>query len=264
MSTVDPANPTSTPGPGVIAPVPTGPKSAAHAVLQLKRSITSITKDGFNPQGKFAFRGIDQCIDAAGPIERDLGLILVPELLAEETAQHEYGANRTLGFRTRVRVTYTWHHPETGTSFGGGTFPGEAMDSGDKGTAKAMSVALRIMYLQLLTVPTGEPDPDQSTYEVARPESATTDPVEEAKLRDRIQKAGTDATLRSAYDAVLDAFGGDKARITAETRDALVTLVKIRKSEIAAAALTSQQRQSASTNASGIVHPNAPTPDEQS
>ena len=43
--------------------------------------------------------------------------------------------------------------------------PGEAIDSSDKGTAKAMSVAYRIFLLQLFSLPTGDPDPDSERPE---------------------------------------------------------------------------------------------------
>lgn len=257
------------------------PLSARRGLLELKRRITSITKDGHNPQGDFAFRGIDQVMNAAGPIERELGLLVLPQLVSEATEQVEYGAKRTLAFRTRVQVAYTWLG-EDGTTLPVGPFPGEAMDSGDKGTAKAMSVALRTMYLQVLTVPTGETDPDASTYELSRPESETTDPVVEKKLRDRIMAAATEPVLRKAYDAVLAEFGGEKATISVATRDELIELCRTRLAELApevAAKLEAERdrraaaerkakggsaagggpeaRRSAATNAAGVVHPAA-------
>jgi hypothetical protein len=42
---------------------------------------------------------------------------------------------------------------------------GEAMDSGDKAVPKAMSVAYRIALLQVLNLPTTEPDPDSESFE---------------------------------------------------------------------------------------------------
>ena len=198
----------------------TDPQTAAALVLQLKRQVSSIAKEGHNPQGNFNFRGIDQVMDKCGPLERELGLLCVPELVQEETEQHTYGANRTLGFRTRVRVRYTWVAPD-GSTLVVGPIPGEAMDSGDKGTAKAMSVALRIMYLQLLTVPTGEPDPDSQTFEVAKPEAAVNDPTVEARLRERVDRADTADKGRTAWKAIVDAHGGEKAQITTELRDEL-------------------------------------------
>ena len=51
------------------------------------------------------------------------------------------------------------------------------MDVGDKGTPKAMSVAYRIVLLQMLCIPTDEPDPDSQSYERAAP-----DPLIEARI----------------------------------------------------------------------------------
>jgi hypothetical protein len=42
------------------------------------------------------------------------------------------------------------------------------MDSGDKAAAKAHSIALRTFLLQVLALPTDEPDPDSFTYEASR------------------------------------------------------------------------------------------------
>jgi ERF superfamily protein len=212
------------------------PMTAVRGVLELKRRVPFIAKEGFNPQGSFNFRGIDQCMDTCGPIERELGLLCVPELLAETTEQVEYGKGRTLGFRTRVQVRYTWVEAAHGTTFAVGPFPGEAMDSGDKGTAKAMSVALRTMYLQLLTVPTGEPDPDQSSFELAKPEAAVSDPVVEAKLRERVAQADTRDKAATAWKAVVAAHGGDKAQITTAVRDELQAALTAK-----VAAMTQQQ-----------------------
>ena len=63
----------------------------------------------------------------------------------------------------KVKVSYTF------IGAGGdaikATVVGEAMDSGDKATAKAMSVAFRTALLQTLSLPTDEPDPDSQSYE---------------------------------------------------------------------------------------------------
>jgi hypothetical protein len=63
----------------------------------------------------------------------------------------------------KVKVTYTFIGA-SGDSIKA-TVVGEAMDSGDKATAKAMSVAFRTALLQALSLPTDEPDPDATSYE---------------------------------------------------------------------------------------------------
>jgi hypothetical protein len=90
----------------------------------------------------------------------------------------------------RVIVKYTFVGPEGDTLTG--SAPGEAMDSGDKATAKAMSVAFRTFLLQALSLPTNEPDPDAVVYSRA-------DPTELADAVAAVQAAWT-----AAHDGVLD------------------------------------------------------------
>jgi hypothetical protein len=63
----------------------------------------------------------------------------------------------------KVKVTYTFIG-QAGDAISA-TVVGEAMDAGDKATAKAMSVAFRTALLQALCLPTDEPDPDSNSYE---------------------------------------------------------------------------------------------------
>jgi hypothetical protein len=63
----------------------------------------------------------------------------------------------------KVKVTYTFIGAN-GDAIKA-TVVGEAMDSGDKATAKAMSVAFRTALLQALSLPTDELDPDAQSYE---------------------------------------------------------------------------------------------------
>jgi hypothetical protein len=63
----------------------------------------------------------------------------------------------------RITITYTFYAPD-GSSVAA-TVSAESMDSGDKATAKAYSVAFRTALLQTLCLPTDEADPDSDTYE---------------------------------------------------------------------------------------------------
>src|SRR3546814_4863143 len=62
-----------------------------------------------------------------------------------------------------VSATYRFYGPAG--DYIEAAIPGESLDSGDKGTAKAMSVAYRIVLLQSLCIPTDDRDPDQASYE---------------------------------------------------------------------------------------------------
>src|SRR3546814_15484780 len=66
-----------------------------------------------------------------------------------------------------VTVTGTYRFYGPAGDYIEAVVPGESLDSGDKGTAKAMSVAYRIVLLQSLCIPTDERDPEQASYVLA-------------------------------------------------------------------------------------------------
>lgn len=68
---------------------------------------------------------------------------------------------------TVVEVEYDFISGADGSKHTVGPIPGEGMDTGDKSTTKAMSVAMRTMLWQVFMVPTEDRDPDHDVYEVA-------------------------------------------------------------------------------------------------
>jgi ERF superfamily. len=157
--------------------------SIAEALSAVMGDVQSVRKGDRNTQQNYAFRGIDAVVNAVGPAFRKHGVVCVP--LLEEVAYNtvEVGKNRSIMRECTVRVRYRFYGP-AGDSIECVTI-GEAMDSGDKATPKAMSVAYRVALLQALTIPTDEPDADAQSYErSARPAEPQWDPVEQEVLYD--------------------------------------------------------------------------------
>lgn len=125
---------------------------------QAMAKLRAVEKDRkFGGPGGFNFRGIDACMNAVGPVFRELGIVgPVPELL-EVTHDTMDTGNRAMQ-RCMVKVRYRFIGPNGDEVTA--VVPGVAMDTGDKADAKAMSVACRIALLQTLCLPTQEPDPD--------------------------------------------------------------------------------------------------------
>lgn len=130
------------------------------ALGRVAREVTVLRKEQQVKHGeRFMFRGIDDVMNALGPAFRRHGVLCITTLLEKS---HEY-VETSKGARmctTRVTARFTFYGP--GGDAIDGTAPGESFDSGDKSTAKAMSVALRTFLLQAFTLPTDEPDPDQT------------------------------------------------------------------------------------------------------
>jgi len=143
---------------------PSGHRTIFELFAEVKRQVGPVGKDSRNKDQNFSYRGVDAVVNAAADALDSYGVIISPHLDKLTYGTVEVGKNRTPMAHAQVEVTYTAYGPG-GDSFPMATVPGEAMDSGDKATAKAMSVAFRIALLQALNLPTGDPDPDSQTYE---------------------------------------------------------------------------------------------------
>jgi hypothetical protein len=135
----------------------------AQALTEVMKEVGAVGKKDRNASQGFNFRGIDAVVNAVSPALQKHGVIVVPSVEDYEYSSVEIGKNRTVMGHVKLKVSYTF----IGASGDAikATVVGEAMDSGDKATAKAMSVAFRTALLQTLSLPTDEPDPDSQSYE---------------------------------------------------------------------------------------------------
>ena len=149
--------------------------TVVQALAAVMDEVQAVRKDGKNTAQNFNFRGIDAVMNAVGPALRKHGVVIVPTLEESNYRDIEVGQKRTLMREVTVKVRYTVHGPEGDTIEG--VVCGESMDSGDKGTAKAFSVAYRTFLLQALTIPTDDPEPDEQTFQrAARAEAKPAEP----------------------------------------------------------------------------------------
>ena len=184
-------------------------------LTKVMTEVGGVGKSEKNSHQGFNFRGIDTVTNAVSPALRKHGVIVVPSVLESHYTTVEVGAKRTLQGHARLVVSYTFYAPD-GSNVSA-TVASEAMDSGDKATAKAMSVAFRIALLQALCLPTDEPDPDHDTYVRSEPQVATPEQVQkfiqacQAKNLDHEQvadEAGVDLSAPTMDDmrALRDVF----------------------------------------------------------
>ncbi len=178
------------------------------ALAAVMNDVTHVGKEGKNSAQGYSFRGIDGVLNAVGPAFRRHGVIALPHVEQSEHHLVEVGKNRTPMRQATVIVRYVFHGPR-GDSLDC-VVAAEAMDSGDKATSKAMSVAHRTALIQALALPTHEPDPDASSYERASAgESDITAPPASTGNSDDFP-----ITPFEAKRELLDACGGnaDRAR----------------------------------------------------
>lgn len=146
---------------------------AANALLRgMNRIMAELAKEGIgkdrkNNQQNFMFRGIDDVYDAMAPLLAKHGILVWPEIQSRDCTVRESKSGGAL-MNVVVKAVFTFEAVEDETKRTVGPFYGEAMDSGDKATSKAMSVAYRECMIKVFSIPTGKSeDGDEKTYEVA-------------------------------------------------------------------------------------------------
>jgi hypothetical protein len=139
--------------------------SAINAV-QRDLSQQGITKGNRNTQQNYNFRGIDDVYNALSPLLAKHGLCILPRMISRE-CQERTTAKGGILFYVTVEAEFDFVAAEDGTKHVVRTF-GEAMDSGDKATNKAMSAAYKYACMQAFSIPTeGDNDADATTHDVA-------------------------------------------------------------------------------------------------
>lgn len=150
-------------------PDPDGyPQIKVHlAWLRVRADIKSIGKNRDykeSQQGpvKYKFRGVDDALEAFAPITLLHGVNIIPEHVDASFRD----ARTSTGKPTReCTVTVTWRIVgPMGDSFVAQSV-GESLDSGDKGSSKAQSVALRVLLFGAGLIPPKDPTVDMSTVE---------------------------------------------------------------------------------------------------
>lgn len=135
------------------------------AIADVMSDIGAVAKNQKNQQQGFMFRGIDQIYNALQPALVKHKVFVVPEILEQSREERQTSRGGNLIYSI-CKVKYTFFTTD-GSSISA-TVIGEGMDSGDKATNKAMSIAFKYACFQVFCIPTEEmKDTDEESHEVA-------------------------------------------------------------------------------------------------
>lgn len=158
--------------------------SLAQAWAAVMAEVQEIRKgEQFNGGGvRYSYRGVDAVINAVGPALRKHHVMILPIRMQPSYRDVTVGSKGTSMRECTMTVTYQIR----GAS---GTVwevvgQGESLDSGDKGTTKAGTVAFRNMLLTALAVPVDNPRLDPDAQEYKRGRGAPTGLPSATQLRD--------------------------------------------------------------------------------
>ena len=128
---------------------------------------TGISKDRKNLKQGYAFRGIDDVYNALSALLSSSGLCILPRVTSREVTERATKDGSGTLFYVVLGMEFDIVCAEDGSKHTIAV-SGEAMDSGDKATNKAMSAAFKYACMQVFCIPTeGNPDADLDTHEPA-------------------------------------------------------------------------------------------------
>lgn len=154
-------------------------KNIYESIAAVMDEIGIISKDKFNAQQKFSYRGVDDVMNALSPAFVKHRLFMVPEVLEQSRERRVSNKGGELIYSV-CKVRYTFY-AEDGSNIQAVVI-GEGMDSGDKASNKAMAVAFKYACFQVFCIPTEEmvktdaapvdPDRDYHSPSMPAPEMA--------------------------------------------------------------------------------------------
>lgn len=159
-----------------------------------------ISKDRKNDQQGYNFRGIDDVYNALAPILSDAQLCILPFVKGRTVTERQTQRGGVL-FYVNVDVDFHLVSAKDGSTHVISVC-GEAMDSGDKATNKAMSAAYKYACMQAFCIPTeGDNDADKTTHAVAPKQVALVSENEVSAINKLAKSAGVDV------QKIADAYG---------------------------------------------------------
>lgn len=167
-----------------------------RAINGVMQDLDAVSKDKYNKQQGFKYRGVDDVMNALYPAMTKNRVFVVPEILeqAREERTSKSGGNLIYSI---CKIRYTFF-AEDGSNVQAVVI-GEGMDSADKATNKAMSIAFKYACFQTFCIPTEEmvdPDADSPDENVRKKSSGKRSSGKKAA-----EKAEQEAAANSAVDA---------------------------------------------------------------
>jgi hypothetical protein len=176
------------------------------AWLRVRRDIAFIGKgDNYAENGKvkYQFRGYERTVAAFGPITLKHGISVIPHRVSPSHRDAKSGKGTPMREAT-TKVTWRVYGPRG--DFFEMESEGESLDYADKGTAKAQTIAQRVVLLVGGCIPTGAPDSDESNIErgegpVRKPTDYLDEILEHTTSRQRLAQINYEIKQAGIFNA---------------------------------------------------------------
>lgn len=187
------------------------------AWLRVRKEVGGIAKgELYDAAGtRYNFRGIDTVVKVFGPVTMKHGVHVLP---IHVDAEHRDTQSSKGNPMRECTVTVTWQIIGPMGDVMQLQSAGEALDSSDKGTAKAQSVALRVLLLTAGLTPTNDPDPDSAHVDrgeatIRQPSTYVNEITDPRTSRARLLQIHAELKAARQLDALVANENGDDEKI---------------------------------------------------
>jgi hypothetical protein len=188
-------------------------------MTKIMQDVTGITKDRKNQAQGYSFRGIDDVYNELHDVLAKHEVFTLSEILDEKSEERQTAKGGLLLYRI-LKIKYTFYTID-GSSVSTVVI-GEGMDSGDKASNKAMSVAHKYALLQAFCIPTEDAKDPECDSPRPEPKQDTKPTDELAELCGKIAKElGYD---KEAYSMLVISKGKNYTQVKVHLNEQIVNL----------------------------------------
>lgn len=149
-----------------------GPGKIYSSIAAVMSDVGHVAKDKINKQQGFKFRSVDDVYNALHPALAKNKVFIVPKILERTCEVVGKTKNGIDMVKVVCEIEFTFF-AEDGSNVKA-IITGEGLDTGDKGTNKAMAIAYKYACFQVFCIPTEEmTDPDEESIEVGASEQGS-------------------------------------------------------------------------------------------
>jgi len=199
---------------GEVMTTPQGGPLPVHLALAAARREIGIVGKGDRYKDsnmQFQYRGVERVVNSIRPILDRYGIMVIPSVV-EANWRDVPRASGGRSHECTITMQYRFIGPQ-GDHLDA-VVCGEALDTSDKATAKAQSVAWRVALIQVFALRTGDPDPDTQRIErgdaVVNPLAYRDEILDQRTSLGRLKQIRTELTTHRIVHTLVENENGDE------------------------------------------------------
>lgn len=150
-------------------------------IYNIQKSIDTMPKDGYNDFNRYNYLMEAQVTTKIKELMDREKVVFHYQSEVTETKEYQ-GAKGDTQFLVTVKIPYAFYDVESGEKLDGVVY-GQGADKGDKGVYKAITGAIKYLYMKTFNIPTGnDPEKDSPELKPKYQPTGTTTTMEKRKV----------------------------------------------------------------------------------